>query len=401
MCLELIQSIDTQRQLWGKTMNFLKRFLTVLFFSLFILNAACTLRGDDMQKSRELIASGNTSDAIKLLEKRVYDAPNDYEAYFRLGTCYVKNENYRKASDAFQSATRMNPIYDVKIGQVYKNAGMAAFEDGDIEKADYLFGKSIQYQPHLSKEIALQLFSMGEATIRTNRNPIAAFKRAAKYDPDLQENICDAYFNQAQSYLGMKKAAYLEYSLRYCKKHEPEAAAFLCDYYFAAGEKAVGKERLNYFRKSASYGDKHLDSIKKALLADANRIENTASRAIFLRDFSDLLSEADILNASVAYFFAKTEGETSAAATPKAAVLESREWIKISDKPIGPRDTLVTIGTVADFEIKFGDHVVDKKGSVYLPSEEQYPHTQAGGIVYLKNVSPEPGTIFWWTYKKQ
>ncbi len=360
--------------------------------------ASCAAPGNDLQTSRRLMDSGQTAQAAALLEKRVHDQPMDYEAYFLLGSAFVRAGDYARAEDAFSSAARLNPIYDVKISAEYAEAGMAALEAGDYQKADFLFEKASRHRPRSREEIAARVFDKGAARVAEGKNAIDPLRLAARLDPGLEARACDLYFDAGKSLSGMKQALYFEYSLQFCDAHKAGIAPLLCDFYFQRGEKAAGESRVHFFRQSVRHGEKHLPAAGRLLLADADAVADPLARAQFLIDLKDLLADDEILESSLRYFGRRFKETRGIDAAPARVVLDGGEWVGVPGKKIGTRDTVAVIGTVSPLNVRVGEHVARETPTVYMPSEVVFPGAGSGGVLHFQNASYAPGVIYYWVY---
>jgi len=107
----------------------------------------------------------DVSKAIAVLEKRINEEPDDAEAHFLLGRCYILTGNLSGTDARFKSAVRLDADYGFKIGGQYRRAGSEALARGNVDRALRSFGKAVGYQPSLRKEIAGECFEKGKSIV--------------------------------------------------------------------------------------------------------------------------------------------------------------------------------------------------------------------------------------------
>ena len=78
-----------------KHYSILCRTMLLLICALSVCGNAFAL--GEVKKAKKLMDSEEYTKAIALLEKRIAEKPEDAEAHFQLGICYIKIENISKA----------------------------------------------------------------------------------------------------------------------------------------------------------------------------------------------------------------------------------------------------------------------------------------------------------------
>ena len=129
----------------------------------------------DVSKAKKFIKAGMYPQAIAVLEKRINEEPDDAEAHFLLGRCYIHTGNLRGADARFESAVRLDADYGFKIGGEYKKAGSDALAKGNVDRALRLFRKAVGYQPGLRKEIAGECYREGMTRLNLSLLQAASF----------------------------------------------------------------------------------------------------------------------------------------------------------------------------------------------------------------------------------
>ena len=109
---------------------------------------------NDVEKAKEFMAAGMFPQAIELLNKRVQEKPDDAEAHFQLGVCYINTGNFHGADQRFASAIRLKPDYGFQIGGKYYEVGKEMLAKNEIQKAEHLFSKAIEFQRDLIVDVS-------------------------------------------------------------------------------------------------------------------------------------------------------------------------------------------------------------------------------------------------------
>ena len=161
--------------------------------------SAFSLFNRDVSKAKKFMKAGMYPQAIAVLEKRINDEPDDAEAHFLLGKCYILTGNLSGADARFKSAVRLDADYGFKIGGEYRRAGSEALARGDVDRALRLFGKAAGYQPGLRKEIAEECYREGMARLNLSLLQAASF-----YDPALKQRIARECFEKGKSIVEAK-----------------------------------------------------------------------------------------------------------------------------------------------------------------------------------------------------
>lgn len=69
--------------------------------------------------------------AIDIYKKCIDNDEQTEQAYYNLGTCYIKTKEYNKAVDAFRAVLKINDVY----ANAYYNLGCAYSRIDDYKKA--------------------------------------------------------------------------------------------------------------------------------------------------------------------------------------------------------------------------------------------------------------------------
>jgi tetratricopeptide (TPR) repeat protein len=113
------------------------------------LSVGCGNSG--VEKAKEFMAAGMYPQAKELLDKRIQENPEDAEAHYTLGVCFLNTGDLHKADERFASAVRLKADYGFQIGGDSMKMGKDASIQGDTHKMKVFFEKAIQFQPGLKK----------------------------------------------------------------------------------------------------------------------------------------------------------------------------------------------------------------------------------------------------------
>ena len=182
----------------------------------------------------DYMAEGNYDLAAQSLIKRTYEAPDDAEAQFLLGECYLYEGYYDQANEQFIKVIRVsNYKYAPRVGMAYKNAGDKANDNGKYETANNMYRKAIEYGPDFRQEIVEQLYTQGKTYFKKGEYEVA------EKQFELVSNL-DNVHNQ-------------EFS----------------DLLFKVGNSADDNNCLDFYKKAKKYSSTHNDEIGKRLLTIA------------------------------------------------------------------------------------------------------------------------------------
>ena len=127
------------------------------------MSTNCSLFNGYVKEAKDYMAAGMNDLAAQSLIKRTYEKPDDAEAQFLLGECYLHEGYYELAEEQFIKARRFdNYKYFPRVGIAYKNAGDKANEDNEYEIANNMYKKAIEIRPDLKEEIVQQLYKKGK-----------------------------------------------------------------------------------------------------------------------------------------------------------------------------------------------------------------------------------------------
>jgi len=355
-----------------------------------------------VEKANEFMKAGMYPQAIELLKKRIDDKPSDGQAHFQLGICYIHTNMFTKADKRFASAVQLNSDYGFQIADEYKKVGINNLQNGHIVTTDKLFKKAFKYQPNLRTDIAKKIFDEGKTRLLQKTNAIPYFNMAVKYDSILASKACELFYNAGMSSTGMEKVNFLKNTMRYGSKHNHEINSFLCDFYFEKGKATYEETRVEYFSKSAKYGHKHLEIINNMLLEDANNIEEPSKREQYLKSISDVVPDKDIFEASIKYFTKRLKAslydKNKVIEAQGRIVLNKNQWVPIIKMSI--IDCIKTLLTRTVLE-KYANSTVTNTNNknVYWAGGGYEPSLGSGKMMYYKEKSGKPATIYYWKYK--
>jgi tetratricopeptide (TPR) repeat protein len=207
----------------------------------------------DVAKAKNHIKANRTPQAIELLTERINKTPDDAEAHFVLGTCYLKQGNYRSAQERFNSAIELEPDYSNKTGKEYKETAYDAFKTGSPAIAGILFEKAEKYDSGINKEAYDFFVMLGDAM--GDSSAIIYYDKALMYTND-------KYLREQIGYRILKMALNSSSGSQY-KKLKSKAVALL-------GQKKVDEVFPRPFRKTVferTYTNADIDSTRGNIVA--------------------------------------------------------------------------------------------------------------------------------------
>jgi tetratricopeptide (TPR) repeat protein len=216
----------------GKIFN-LPLYLPILLI-IVIINSNCASFNKDVKDAKNYMAAGNYDLAAQSLIKQTYENPDDQEAQFLLGECYLYQGYYDQAKELFTNLIQIsNYEYSPRVGMAYKNAGDKANDKGKYETANTMYQKAVEYRPDLRQEIVEQRYNQGKAYFQNGKYELAEnqFELVSKLD-----NIHNQKF---------------------------------CDLLFKVGNEADDDNCLDFYKMAKKYSSTHNDEIGKRLLSIA------------------------------------------------------------------------------------------------------------------------------------
>jgi len=136
------------------------------------------------------------SEAMNCLDEIIAADPANAKAHFLKGKYCFATGNYGCASERF-SAGPVRAKYANEIAGLYKSAGDARLNAGDVKQAEGFYLEAGNYNPALAKETADSLFAQGKATGKDS-----FLYLAGRLNPGLKQAIGDYYYGQSKSATG-------------------------------------------------------------------------------------------------------------------------------------------------------------------------------------------------------
>ncbi|MCP4576606.1 MAG: tetratricopeptide repeat protein [Deltaproteobacteria bacterium] len=157
-------------------------FLTLVFN---YVSPSGALPESDVDKAKANINAERIPQAIELLNKTINEKPDDAEAHFILGTCYLMQGSYRSAQERFDKAISLEPGYQDKIGREYRKTALDAFKNGRIPTAADLFEHGVKFNPSIQEDAYDFFVKLGD----DKGDPSAStyYEKALKYTNDKDE----------------------------------------------------------------------------------------------------------------------------------------------------------------------------------------------------------------------
>ncbi|ORZ11911.1 hypothetical protein BCR42DRAFT_332193 [Absidia repens] len=120
----------------------------------------------------------NQSLAIQYLTRSLKSDSNDAQSWYLLGRCYMAEQNYNKAYEAYQQAVyrdARNPTFWCSIGVLY-------YQINQYRDALDAYSRAIRLNPYIS-EVWYDLGTLYESCNNQIQDALDAYQRAAELDP--------------------------------------------------------------------------------------------------------------------------------------------------------------------------------------------------------------------------
>jgi tetratricopeptide (TPR) repeat protein len=160
--------------------------------------------GDHLQGATTKIREKDFDGAIKILEKMLDKKPDDANALYLLGICYLNEKMLTQAIESFTEVTRLNPSF---AGGHYQ-LGISYQQSDEKEKALASYQKALELEP----DNLVSLYNSGLILYGMNRAPEAVtyFEKALKIKPGSPEilEMAGLCYIQKENYA--KALEYLE-----------------------------------------------------------------------------------------------------------------------------------------------------------------------------------------------
>ncbi|CAO3702566.1 unnamed protein product [Rhizopus stolonifer] len=120
----------------------------------------------------------NQTSAIQFLTRSLKSDSNDAQSWYLLGRCYMAEQNYNKAYEAYQQAVyrdARNPTFWCSIGVLY-------YQINQYRDALDAYSRAIRLNPYIS-EVWYDLGTLYESCNNQVQDALDAYQRAAELDP--------------------------------------------------------------------------------------------------------------------------------------------------------------------------------------------------------------------------
>jgi tetratricopeptide (TPR) repeat protein len=137
--------------------------------------------GEQFQGATEKIREKDFDGAIKILEKMLDKKPDDANALYLKGICYLNKKMFPRAIESFTKVTRLNPSFAGGHFQL----GICYQQSSEKENALASYQKALALEP----DNLVSLYNAGLILYSTNRVPEAVtyFEKALKIKPGSPE----------------------------------------------------------------------------------------------------------------------------------------------------------------------------------------------------------------------
>ncbi|KAI8880367.1 TPR-like protein [Backusella circina FSU 941] len=120
----------------------------------------------------------NQATAIQILTRSLKADSNDAQSWYLLGRCYMVEQNYNKAYEAYQQAVyrdTRNPTFWCSIGVLY-------YQINQYRDALDAYSRAIRLNPYIS-EVWYDLGTLYESCNNQTQDALDAYQRASELDP--------------------------------------------------------------------------------------------------------------------------------------------------------------------------------------------------------------------------
>lgn len=166
----------------------MKRFLTIMLFSLFILFlSGCAVGHMNDRKESEFyykmglsyLNEGNIQMAYVQLQRAYQIDPDNKEILNSLGLVYLRLEDFNNAKDMFLKAINI----DSKYSDAYHNLGVTYINKGMFEEAIDAFNKALANPFYLTPEKSFYLLGLSYYRLNQYDLAINAYKDSIRRSP--------------------------------------------------------------------------------------------------------------------------------------------------------------------------------------------------------------------------
>ncbi|MCD4732115.1 MAG: tetratricopeptide repeat protein [Bacteroidales bacterium] len=157
----------------------------VMIICLSVCNSAFAFFNSDVKKAKKFMSAQMYPQAIELLNKRINEKPDDAEAHFQLGKCYLKIGNSGKAKNRFKSAVSLDKDYGKSIGEFFFKEGENILNNGNERLAEQFFDEAIFFNTSNKNSISTIYFNkMKDSLAKNNINSAKyCYSKIQSYDP--------------------------------------------------------------------------------------------------------------------------------------------------------------------------------------------------------------------------
>jgi len=166
---------------------------------LFYASSADALFNSKIDKAKSFMKDEIYSSSLSLLEEVLNENPNNVEALYLSGICYIYQRKYNQAEKIFSDVIRINSDYRHEIANAYKKAADDSLYQGIFRPS--MYKKAIYYVHFLRKDIAMHLYNIGRGN-RSNTDELVTtvsadelFTLAIELDHDLSRKVATYYYN--------------------------------------------------------------------------------------------------------------------------------------------------------------------------------------------------------------
>ena len=167
----------------------LKNFIVLVFASAFIGISEKVLANegsykifeDNLKNEFNLIKIGNNSEAIKILESKISNNPDNPYLFYLLGRAYGNLKQLEISEDYFKKALKIDPKYP----KIYLSYALLKGKKGQIKESIKLLDKAIELKPNYPQAFTNR--GVAKGALSDNLGAIEDFNAAIKINPYLSD----------------------------------------------------------------------------------------------------------------------------------------------------------------------------------------------------------------------
>ena len=141
-------------------------------------------------RAKQYMDAKRYDDAVKELNIALVNDPENADATYLLGKCYLKQSDFLKADRSFAKAVSLKPTYSKKIANLYIAEGKNYLENNNIDSAEKTFQSAVNYNENLARQVAGFFFDKSKKMVSEKKKADGVkelFQMVVVYDPKMEK----------------------------------------------------------------------------------------------------------------------------------------------------------------------------------------------------------------------